>query len=99
MNGSHGDTRRVRIGSNAVNPGCLGGYRSNGNLSESSEFLHITHSLKSATSSSGKVLLSSGISNNNISGVFLLLASMSAETIDQRFADRGLNVSGPPKER
>ncbi|GFS50342.1 uncharacterized protein TNCV_1638401 [Trichonephila clavipes] len=57
---------RALIGSYTANPSCLGGYtnmfeRDNvGTLSESSEFLHLAHSLKSATSSSGKVLLSSG---------------------------------------
>ncbi|GFX81929.1 hypothetical protein TNCV_2571291 [Trichonephila clavipes] len=65
MNASRSDTRRALIGYHARKPCCLGGYtnpfeRDNvGTLSKSSEFLHVAHSLKSATSSSGKVLLSS----------------------------------------
>ncbi|GFU91498.1 hypothetical protein TNCV_2542661 [Trichonephila clavipes] len=65
MNGSHSDTRRALFGSNVDNLCCLDGYtnpfeRDNMEiLSKSSEFLHVACSLKSATSSSGKVLLSS----------------------------------------
>ncbi|GFR02302.1 hypothetical protein TNCT_178441 [Trichonephila clavata] len=65
MIGNRGDTKRTLIGSNVGNPSYLGGcthpFESDnvGTLSESSECLHVSHSLKSATRSSGKVLLSS----------------------------------------
>ncbi|GFU84059.1 uncharacterized protein TNCV_679581 [Trichonephila clavipes] len=63
---SRGDTKRALIESNEENPCCLGRYtnmfeRNNvSTLSESSEFLHVAHSLNSATIFSGKVLLSRG---------------------------------------
>ncbi|GFW09423.1 hypothetical protein TNCV_3995301 [Trichonephila clavipes] len=80
MKDSRGDTRRALIGSNVGNPCYFGGYtnpfdRDNvGILSESSEFLHVAHSLKSVSSSliplisSGKCFSFVGFNERRIHG-------------------------------
>ncbi|GFU93283.1 hypothetical protein TNCV_1860141 [Trichonephila clavipes] len=71
--GSRGDARREVIGSNESHPcyldGCINSFKWDNvdTLSESSEFLHVAHGLRSATSSSGKGLdsnLGEGMSVN-----------------------------------